>query len=95
MPTASERVAFSNISATTAGFVLTGGVYDIDCVATFGGGNVDFQELGPDGTTWLTHLAAAFTANGVKDNQSLPPGTYRFAITTATAVYCSVTRVPD
>ncbi len=63
-------------------------------VATFGGGNVELQVLGPDQSTYLSapaalKLSAAGTIAGY-----LPPGQYKFVITTATAVYCDVTGVP-
>jgi hypothetical protein len=85
---------FSNISATTAAFTLNGGYYMVAAVATFGGGSVELQMLGPDQSTWLSaptalKLSAAGTIAGY-----LPPGQYRFTIATATAVYCSVAGVP-
>ena len=85
---------FSNIAATTAAFTLNGGYYMVAAVATFGGGSVELQMLGPDQSTWLSaptalKLSAAGTIAGY-----LPPGQYRFAIATATAVYCSVAGVP-
>jgi hypothetical protein len=85
---------FSNIAATTAAFVLNGGYYMVAAVATFGGGSVELQILGPDQSTWLSaptalKLTAAGTIAGY-----LPPGQYRFAIATSTAVYCSVAGVP-
>lgn len=85
---------FSNISATTAAFTLKGGYYMVAAVAAFAGGNVELQALGPDQSTWLSaptplKLTAAGTIAGY-----LPPGQYRFTITTATAVYCSVAGVP-
>ena len=93
--TATDGKAFSNISATTAAFSLLGGKYGVAGVATFGGGSVKLQTLGPDGTTWLsvgtaTDLAAAGYA--VID---LPAGQYRFTIATATAVYASIWRIPS
>jgi hypothetical protein len=86
--------SFSNISATTAAFTLKGGYYFVAVVATFGGGNVELQVLGPDQSTYLSaptalKLSAAGTIAGY-----LPPGQYRFTITTATGVNCSVTGVP-
>ena len=85
---------FSNISATTAAFNLDGGYYFCACVATFGGGNVELQVLGPDQSTWLSApTALKFTAAGTIAGY-LPPGQYRFAIATATGVYCSVAGVP-
>jgi hypothetical protein len=94
MTTPTDAREFSNIAATTAAFALKGGSYLIAAVATFGGGNVELQALGPDQSTWLSlptalKLSAAGTIAG-----NLPPGQYRFTITTATAVYCSVAGVP-
>jgi hypothetical protein len=73
-------------------FALNGGSYAVDVLATWGGGSVTLERLGPDGSTYLT-AATAFTANG-SSTVSLPPGTYKFAVTTATAVYAAVTRIP-
>ncbi len=85
---------FSNISATTAVFQLNGGAYTIDTVATWNStGTVTLERLGPDGSSYLT-AATAISADGVATGLVLPPGTYRFAIATATAVYVSITRVP-
>jgi len=53
MPTSTETKQFSNISATTAAFSLTGGRYGFIVTATFGGGNVALQVLSGDGTTWV------------------------------------------
>jgi hypothetical protein len=93
MPTATQSVQFSNIAATTAGFSIYGGSFGFSVVATFGGGNVVLQLLGPDQTTWL-NAATALTANGFQ-SLTLPPGIYRIAITTATAVYAALTSVLD
>jgi hypothetical protein len=41
-------------------------------VATFGGGNMQLQLLGPDGTTWLG-VGSAITANGFA-SLALVPG---------------------
>ena len=94
MGTAVDAISFASISATTAAFKLNGGHYMVAAVATFGGGSVELQALGPDASTWLSaptplKLTAAGSIAGY-----LPPGQYRFAITTATAVYCSVAGVP-
>lgn len=90
---AHDAHTFSNISADTAEFALTGGVYVVDAVATWGGGSITLERLGPDGTTWLTAVTA-LTANGVSAASALPPGQYRVAVATATAVYVTVVRVP-
>jgi hypothetical protein len=73
-----DSQSFSNIAATTSAFQLKGGTYTIDVVATFGGGSVTLQRLGPDASTYLT-AAAAFSANGTA-NATLPQGTYKVAI---------------
>jgi hypothetical protein len=97
---------FSNISASTSPFILFGGRYAVNVVATFGGGSVSIQQLGPDGSTYLD-LFAAYDASGAEQDETinvfkangmkvfdLPPGQYRIAISTATAVYVNVVRVP-
>lgn len=74
---ARETVVFSNISATTAAFILGGGTYGFTVVgATFG--TVTLQVLGYDGTTWLT-AATAVAANGYA-TANLVAGKYRLAI---------------
>lgn len=94
MTTAVDGKSFSNIAANTASFYLKGGYYMVTAVATFGGGNVELQGLGPDGSTFLSApTPLKLTAAGMIAGY-LPPGTYRFTITTATAVFCSVTGVP-
>jgi hypothetical protein len=70
-------------SGTQGPFVLLGGKYGVTCAATFGGGSVALQILGPDGTTFVT--AANFTANAYAA-ADLVPGKYQVAITTATGV---------
>ena len=86
-----EAVTFSNISATTAAFTLYGGQYGVTATATFGGGSITLQKLSVDGSTWVTVLTA-FSAAGYA-TVNLPQGTYRIAVTTATAVYVSVESV--
>jgi hypothetical protein len=89
-----DSVSYSNISATTAAFTLPGGYYMVAAVATFGGGNVELQALGPDESTWLSlPTPLKLTAAGMIAGY-LPPGQYRFTITAATAVYCSASGVP-
>lgn len=97
MTVAYEAVKFSNISATTAAFNLTlGGQYSLQVLATFGGGSVKLEYQGPDGSTFAewdaTHTS--FTAAGHYETY-LPPGVYKFVIATATAVYISLTRIPQ
>lgn len=88
-----ESVQFSGISATTAAFALTGGVYVFGASATFSGGNIGVEMLLPDGTTWVD-ANTPLTAAGISGPLYLPPGSYRVAIVTSTAVVASLTRVP-
>jgi len=89
---AQEAVVFSNISATTAAFTFGGGSAKFTVIATFGGGNVGLDQLGPDGVTWLATLTA-LTVNSATA-VSLPPGQFRVSVATATAVYAQLARVP-
>ena len=95
-----DAVEFSNIAATTAGFRLNGGLYTVAAVATFNAGNVELQALGPDQSTYLSVPAALPVGAALKLSAAgaiqgyLPPGIYRFTVTIATAVYCSVAEVP-
>ncbi len=85
--------SFLNISATTGQFYLEGGEYGAVYMASWGsGGSVTLQILGPDGSTWIA-VTAAWLANGTAV-LALPPGNYRFAITTATGVYVNLARIP-
>lgn len=105
-----ESQVFSNVAATTAAFLLNGGQYGVDVVATFGGGSVKLQKLGADGSTWVDMLQTFEKADGTGTTPIdqiigsfgaagykaffLPPGNYRFAITTASAVYIALARIP-
>lgn len=90
--TAIESKQFSNISATTAAFSLKGGKYALIASATFGGGNLQLQALAMDGSTYV-NVGSSITAAGLT-TYDLPPGTYKIAVTTATAVYVSLTSIP-
>ena len=95
---ASESKSFSNISATTAAFTLKGGRYVLNGVATWSAGNIAVQMLAADGSTWVAPWTIAGSANSMTANGSLtldlPPGQYRIAVTTATAVYASLASIP-
>ena len=90
--TATQSINFSNIAATTAGFQIYGGKYGLTVSATFGGGNVQLQVLSLDGSTWI-NVGSSVTAAG-QSTVDIPPGQYRLSITTATAVFAALTRVP-
>lgn len=104
-----DAVAWKNISATAfpssgrptsstssngTTFSIQGGFYMLTGVATWGGGNIEIQKLGPDGSTMIS-LATPMklTANG-EITAYLPPGQYQLTVTTATAIYAELTRIP-
>lgn len=81
-------------AAQAATFKLAGGKYAVAAIATWGGGSVKLQVLGPNGSTYLSIGSATdFTANSFA-TVDLPPGSYRFTCDTASAIYASVYRIP-
>lgn len=86
-----ESVSFSNIAATTAAFLLQGGLYGVTATATWGGGSATLQRLSGDGSTYITVLTA-FADDGYA-TVSLPPGTYIWTIDTSTAVYLDIVAI--
>lgn len=91
-----ERIILASNQGTgnSAAVKVTGGAYAFDVTATFGGGTVTLQRLGPDGSTYLTADSAGAVTSAVGVVLALPPGDYRINSATATAVYASLTRVP-
>lgn len=89
---ATESVKFTNVDATPADFPLTGGKYAIDVVATWGGGNIVLQVALPGGTYAPVHTALTDDGHVVVD---LAPGLYQFTLTTATAAFAAITRIPQ
>ena len=83
-----EKVSYSNISATTAAFILRGGLYGITAKATWGGGSVTLQRLAGDGSTYVTCLTA-LSADGYA-TVSLPPGSYKLTVATASGIYVDI-----
>lgn len=88
-----DGTSFSNISATTSGFALGGGLYGVDMVAT-GTGTLTLQKLGADGSTWVACFTGVTTTTSY-NSVWLPAGTYRLAVATFTAVYANIRRIPE
>lgn len=86
----SQAQLYSNISATTAGFTWRGGRGTFLAVATFGGGTVKLQALGPDASTWIDAGSDTTLTAAGGGNFELPPGQLRVNVATATAVYAVV-----
>lgn len=94
MTTPVDGANWSNISASQGPFYLKGGYYMLSGVATWGGGNIELQKLGPDGSTYLSlPTALKLTANGIIAGY-LSPGQYKLTVTTATAVYAAIEGIP-
>jgi hypothetical protein len=87
-----DDIKHSNISANTSTFVLSGGLYGVSAIATWGGGSATLQMLSADGSTYVTAMTA-FSADGYA-TAYLPAGTYRWAVATATGVYVRVRSIP-
>lgn len=99
MATSTDAIQVINGSADSAAKPLIGGRYLLSVHATFGGGNVQVQQLALDETTWVVPMNIAGNANNLTADGSqtmdLSPGTYRIHVVTATAVYAALARVPD
>lgn len=84
----------TNEAATSGAKLWPGGVGFFAVKATFGPGSVALQILLPDGATWFTPAGASLTADGGVVFE-LPPCQIRALVTTATAVYARVDRIPS
>jgi hypothetical protein len=85
-----EAKKFTNIAATTDPFTWRGGKGTFMAQATWGGGTVKLQYLGPNGTDYEDMGSdTTLTADG-GGNFEFPPGQLRVSITTSTAVYATV-----
>lgn len=82
------------------GFDYPGGIGKMMASATWSGGNVRLEMLGPDGSTWLAvdqyaqATTAQLSANGMATFIA-PAGRMRVNVTTATAVYATVVGCPE
>ena len=91
---ATDGIYLKAASASSGVVSLTGGRYVLSAIATWSAGSVKVQFLAQDGTTWVDVPSSTLTANGILAAIELPPGQYQLAVTTATGVYASLTRVP-
>lgn len=83
-----DNKVFTNISANDGPWGLFPGEYAMTVHAgTWGGGSVALQRLAADGVTYVT--VQSFTADGFAV-VTIPGGSYRLAITTATGVYADI-----
>lgn len=93
MSTTTDGMRIDNVGVgASAAKNLKGGTYAFSATATFGGGNIQVQALMPDGATWA-NVGTSLTAAGM-NTLDLPPGQYRFNVTTSTAVFAALVGVP-
>jgi hypothetical protein len=91
---ACDGYSWADISATPETFILVGGIYELSGVGTWSGGGIEVQMLGPNGSTYLSAPTPfKLTANG-RIQAYCAPGTYQLTVTTATALYAAISRVP-
>ena len=89
-----KKELLSNASAGNGSDVSwPGGVAVMVAEATWGGGNVKLQAKLDQGN-YADVASSTLSANGMTAGLYLPPGTYRAVVTTSSAVYASLVRVP-
>jgi hypothetical protein len=94
MTTAVDGKTFSGLSANSPQFELKGGYYVVCAIGTITT-SVELQMLGPDGATFVSlPTALKVTTSGGTAGGYAPPGQYRFTLTAATGVTCTVDGVP-
>lgn len=93
-----DAIKLSGQDAGTYGpYALEGGTYAVTMVSSgWNSGSGDVQIQGPDGATYVSVLAAAFSANGYKTFQ-VPPCLVEVVLTSTTAgdTSFSICRVPS
>ena len=94
MTTAVDGKGFSDISASTDPFALKGGRYGVSVLGS-DFGTVKLQRLALDGSTYVSLSSETDFSDSGGAVIDLPPGTYRFTIDSATAVYAEVQGIPS
>ena len=82
-------------AAALAAVTVVGGRYSLALSATTFPSTCALQVLGPDGSTWISLNASAYSANQVTA-YDIPSGQVRMNLSggTAAALYACLTRVP-
>jgi hypothetical protein len=92
-PTPAANTLINVTGVTQTAFEISGGYYGVEAQGT-GAGTITLQKLASDQATWYT--AATFTAVGpTLTLVQLPRGQYRWTTAGFTAVYASVSRIPQ
>lgn len=87
--TLTENAGAGNGTALT----YVGGRSVVVARGTWGGGNVKLQIMLAD-NVWADVANSTLSANGITAALDLPAGTYRAVVTTSTAVYAKLCRIP-
>jgi hypothetical protein len=85
-----DGVTITNASTTQGPFTLLGGRYALTAHGTWSSGSATLQLLAPDGVTYVN--VASFTSDG-SATVSLPAGKYQVAVSGASGVYVSITKI--
>ena len=92
-PASPELSGSTAQSAGTPGQCMwPGGRGVLKAHATWGGGNIQLQQLSPDGSTFVPITGATLTADGTVAFDA-GPGLMQLQIVTATGVYAGIDRV--
>ena len=94
---AESLVLANNISATGPERVVdVGGTYIISVQASFSGGSLFLETIGPDDVTWVPVSGVVFTANGQLPVKCARGARIRLARTgSPTAIFGKLTRASD
>jgi hypothetical protein len=87
-----DRISLSNASTSSAYVTLLGGLYSLSAIATWSSGSLQVGMLAGDGSTNIP-VGTALSANG-QNTVYIPAGQYRITVTTSTAVYATLVRIP-
>lgn len=87
-----DGYSLQNASTNSAVFQLAGGNYGLDIHASWNSGSVYLLRRAGDGASFCN--VTSMTVDGYT-SVYLPPGYYYFAVTSATGVWATLTRIPE
>jgi hypothetical protein len=87
-----EAIRQSATGTATPTFNIEGGIYQMAAAGNFNSATVILNELGPDGTSFIT-TGNTLSAAGVLGPLYLPPGQYQLNFGSVTAVSVGLVRI--
>ena len=88
-----DGISFEDQSADIGPFQLLGGKYLLAATASWNAGSLALQALMPDASSYVAITNGSLSADGTL-SLDLPAGSYRLAVTSATAAQGSLSRIP-